>query len=354
MNRRFLSDPERVPLLRQIIVFHDKSDGAGYYHEVLVPFYLSVMSVRAGQPAKSTLSMYSPKVSVCLPPSPVFTRDRGLVLHSHNCYEFTYVLSGSMYQIVEGRRYFFPAGSCCLMNKNTMHAEESTTDFTCVFLCVTDEFLRQLRESSQGFLFPGEPENLQNPVFRFFDRPPEQADADLKDFLDFVPKIAQAEQEKLVRQTFERMLEILIDPDCGATLELQAAFLRLIRSLGDETVFHAEHVTWESSMERMLLPRIDRILNQYHGRISNRELAELLHYNGSYLGRLVKRHTGKSLFDYSMDFTMAYAALRLRQTELPVSAIAAELHFTNHTHFYRIFRTYYGMTPAEYRERGRS
>ena len=351
MNLRFISDPGQIPSLSKIYAFHERPEGASYYHEILVPFSFSIMSVRAGKPEKSTLSIYTPEVSVRLPPSLRYAREKGMTPHFHNGYEFAYVVSGSMYQIVEGRRYYFPAGSCCLMNKNTLHAEESTTDFTCVFLTVTDEFLQQMRENSRNALFPGETEVFRNPIFRFLDRASEQADADLKDFLDFVPKIAQAEQEALVKQTFERMLQVLIDPGCGATWELQAALLQLIRALGDDTVFHREHVTWESSMERLLLSRIDRILNQRHGRITNRELAELLHYNGSYLGRIVKRHTGKSLFDYSMDFTMGFAALELRQTDKSASAIAAELRFTNHTHFYRIFRQHYGMTPSEYRLR---
>ena len=95
--------------------------------------------------------------------------------------------------------------------------------------------------------------------------------------------------------------------------------------------------------------RIDRILSERHGRVTNRELAELLHYNGSYLGRIVKKHTGKSLFEYSMEFTMVEAAELLRKTRLPAAAIAGALRFTNHSHFYRLFKERYGMTPNEYR-----
>ena len=349
MNRRFLSDPGKLPALRKIMAFHDAAEGKSYFHEALAPFTFSLMSIRSDAPEKSTLSIYTPEASVNLPPSPEYMPEMGLSLHHHNCYELTYVLSGSLDLVVEGRRYYYPAGSCFLMNRNTLHAEESGTDFTCIFLTVTDAFIRRLREEGRHFLFPGEQAVFENRIFSFFDREPGEQETSEKDFLDFVPRIDQQRQELLVHRHFEQMLRTLIDPDCGATWELQAQFLRLVRILCDESCFRVQHVTWESNLEKLLLARVDRILSQRHGRITNRELAELLHYNGSYLGRIVKKHTGKSLFDYSMDFAMSYAAARLRQTELSASAIAAELHFTNHTHFYRIFKERFGVTPSEYR-----
>ena len=105
-------------------------------------------------------------------------------------------------------------------------------------------------------------------------------------------------------------------------------------------------------MESSLFARIDQILEDRHGRISHAELAEVLNYNGSYLGRIVKKYTGKSLFDYSMTFTMKYAAKQLRATDKTAAEIAAELQFTNRSHFYRLFKDHFGVTPNQYRRRG--
>lgn len=102
-------------------------------------------------------------------------------------------------------------------------------------------------------------------------------------------------------------------------------------------------------MESLLFSRIDHILCQRHGRVTHAELSAILNYNGSYLGRIVKKYTGKSLFDYSMTFTMAYAAEQLAQSKKSAAQIASELHFSNRSHFYQIFRRYYGMTPKAYR-----
>lgn len=349
MAHRFLTDPEKFPALRGILRTRELPDSDNYFHEVLTPFQLTLMSIRAEEPEKNTLSIYVPGSCVRLPPLPPDVSRQMPNMHSHNCWEFTYVVDGSMYQLVNGKRFYYPAGSCCLMSRNTLHAEEDATDYTCIFLSVTEEFADRLNNYGRGFLFPGEEMAPENGIFRFFDAGKDGRDRPGKDFLDFVPRISQTQRELQVHSLFEQMLQTLIDPAPGATFRLLELMTRLIATLGDERCYNVSHVTAETSVEMLLLSRIDRILSQRSGRVSNRELAELLHYNGSYLGRLVKKHTGRSLFDYSMGFAMAEAAEQLRKTEKPAAAIAADLRFTNLSHFYQLFREQYGMTPGEYR-----
>ena len=148
------------------------------------------------------------------------------------------------------------------------------------------------------------------------------------------------------------MLQTLMLPSYGATYHLQELFLRLIGILDNPDYYNAVHITAKGNMESSLFARIDQILEDRHGRISHAELAEVLNYNGSYLGRIVKKYTGKSLFDYSMTFTMKYAAKQLRATDKTAAEIAAELQFTNRSHFYRLFKDHFDITPNQYRRRG--
>ena len=333
-----------------IIAFHRSEKNDVFYQESLVPFFLMLMNVRASHPEKTSFSLFTPETQLLIPSASGIQGRSVKSQHQHNCFEFTYVLEGSMYQIVEGKRYFYPTGSCCLMNRNTLHTEELSSDYTCIFLSVSPDFVRKLMNEGKPLLFPGEQELYRNLVFNFFQQNLEETDRDTKDFLDFVPRIDQTEQVALVHQIFEDLLHTLVAPAYGASFRLLELLSRLIGVLGDPKLYSGEHVTAQSNVESLLFARIDRILSERHGRITNAELAALLSYNGSYLGRIVKKYTGKSLFDYSMTFTMAYASDQLQHSEKTAAEIATELQFSNLTHFYKIFKDTFGVTPKEYRK----
>lgn len=336
--------------LNQVISFHNSKDPLVFYQEILVPFMLMLMRVDVAYPERSTLSICVPGANFSLSPTRSIQGRQPDSQHQHNCFEFTYVIEGSMYQIVEGRRHFYPTGSCCLMNRNTLHTEELSSDFFCVFFSVSSEFISRLMNYGNGMLFPGEDDLFSNQIFRFFARNLDDTQTDSKDFLDFVPKITETEQVHLVHQIFEDMLKTLLDPGFGATYHLQELFLNLIGILNNPEYYHALHITAKSSMESSLFARIDQILEERHGRITNSELSDILNYNGSYLGRIVKKYTGKSLFGYGMTFTMKYAANQLTQTNKTAADIATELSFSNRSHFYRLFKDHFGVTPNEYRK----
>ncbi|MGE9965791.1 helix-turn-helix domain-containing protein [Fusicatenibacter saccharivorans] len=52
-----------------------------------------------------------------------------------------------------------------------------------------------------------------------------------------------------------------------------------------------------------------------------------------------------------MTFTLKKAEHLLSDTTASISSIALQLGFNNRTHFYKIFKGKYGITPGEYREK---
>ena len=344
--------------LTDLVVYHESKDNITSYRESKIPMFLLLMTNRAYSYGK--MQFFSPEaqyefVSTINPEAQYeFTspdEPEGKVpMHQHNGFEFTIILRGSMYQIVEGKRYYYPAGSCCLMNRNTLHNEELSTDFQCIFVFLSTKFVEQLMGNYENLLFPEDRKIMQNMVFRFMEENLDENHNNTKEFLDFIPKTNQEDQIRPVQQIFEEMKRVMIEKKPGSSYRTLELLLRLFGILSDPDCYNAVHITSHTSMESLLFSRIDHILSKRHGRITHTELAQILNYNGSYIGRIVKKCTGKSLFDYSMKYTMAYAAECLLTTSKSITDIASELDFTNRSHFYKLFRESFGMTPKDYRK----
>ncbi len=85
------------------------------------------------------------------------------------------------------------------------------------------------------------------------------------------------------------------------------------------------------------------------GRLSAEEIASELGIHRTTLNRLFKARTGKSPGDYLRELRVQHALSLLRDTDLPVKAIAAGSGLPYASYFCRMVRKLTGMTPAGYR-----
>jgi AraC-like DNA-binding protein len=79
------------------------------------------------------------------------------------------------------------------------------------------------------------------------------------------------------------------------------------------------------------------------------DFASRLGVTAAYLSRWVSAATGKTAFDLLRSRQLAYAAERLRATQLSVEEIALASAFRSRQTFHRSFFGAYGTTPAAYR-----
>lgn len=86
-----------------------------------------------------------------------------------------------------------------------------------------------------------------------------------------------------------------------------------------------------------------------HARICLDEVAEHLHLNPSYFSRLFKKETGMTFIEYVTSMKMERAKELLDATNHTVGEICERLGYDNQSYFIKTFKSYAGMTPAEYR-----
>lgn len=99
--------------------------------------------------------------------------------------------------------------------------------------------------------------------------------------------------------------------------------------------------------------RIDEVLAYIHNHLAeslnNQLLSDLCHLHPNHFVRFFSKKTGQSPASYVLQCRMDMARHLLIQTELPVLQIAERVGFQDQSHFARIFRRFYAMTPTQCR-----
>lgn len=78
--------------------------------------------------------------------------------------------------------------------------------------------------------------------------------------------------------------------------------------------------------------------------------ADRLHISASYLSRIIKQLTGRTVADYINQMLVMEAAFMLTTTSLTVSQIADRLHFADIASFSKFFLRMKGIAPREFRK----
>jgi len=93
---------------------------------------------------------------------------------------------------------------------------------------------------------------------------------------------------------------------------------------------------------------IDYICENLHTRISINTLSDLVKLNTSYLSRLFKKESGKTISAYIQDKKIETARNMLIYSDFSPALIASILAFPSQSYFTEIFRKKTGMTPKNY------
>ncbi|MDW2800019.1 response regulator [Clostridium boliviensis] len=81
------------------------------------------------------------------------------------------------------------------------------------------------------------------------------------------------------------------------------------------------------------------------------DLSQSLYLNPSYLSQLIKQKTNMTFSDHIQEIRMKQAAVFLQDASVKIYHISSMVGYVNSNNFTRAFRTYYGMTPTEYRSK---
>lgn len=332
-----------------INVRNGESDFSRFYH-MNVPFQLTLEYCDGGKPED-----YVNIVTVSFEKAVLYQEALSVknysyaenAPHLHDFFELVIVLRGTITQKIEGRDYLYPAGSCCLINRNLRHMERYTSQCSVLFIGISPDFITTLFDSAQNALFSSEKKIYDTILYDFITadltHPGERA------YLDFIPAYQNRMPAARLHAIAEAMMQTLLFSSFGASYQLCGQLCSLLSYLSAPSDYHCTTLRLDTNSDFLLFSRITQLFEESDGRMTRSELEQLLHYSGDYLNRIVNKFTGMCLYDYGLTFCMKKAAQYLTETSQSISAIAAKLRFTNRTHFYALFKEKYGVTPKEYR-----
>lgn len=94
---------------------------------------------------------------------------------------------------------------------------------------------------------------------------------------------------------------------------------------------------------------IDFIYCHIYDEIANQDIADYIDLHPAYLSKLFKQTTGIALHQFVVESKLSEAKYLLTNTNLSYEEISNLLHFSNQSHFGKLFKKFTHYTPKEFR-----
>lgn len=258
--------------------------------------------------------------------------------HRHNFFELVFILEGTGKQCINKNKVDYHQGNVFVLTPQDCHSFDIATPTKFVFIRFTDMYFsgtksqHALREHAEWL------KKLEY-IFYNHNRLP---GCILKDANDRY--FAKALVEGIIREYFNKGLyhQEVIRQTLVSLLNIVA------RNIASQ-----EPVEVQANPEKKqilhMLAYIQR--NIYHPEAIRAEaLAEEFHISPSYLGEYFKKHTGVTLQKYISQYKLKVVEARLEFSDMRISEIVRELGFTDESHLNRLFKSYHGISPSEFRK----
>lgn len=267
----------------------------------LFPFHINIASVKSHYPA-----------------------------HRHDYLELSFVIEGTGYQLINGKKYPMIPGTCCFIMPYQIHELFSETPRLRLYNCMFDPNF--LTPSSSGHL------GLNDLLFA-------------KE--DWVPsvQVGGIQCELMIAMAQNMLDEFKTDGPWR---------IELIRSKLSEFLIHFDRLRRQagsklnaisSSRHNSIWPIVHYVHTNYGKLITLSSLAEHFGVNRSHLSAEFTKHLGINFVRFLHEVRIRHARSLLISTEMGIFDIALEVGFGSFKSFSRCFRELNGIAPSQYRKR---
>lgn len=236
-------------------------------------------------------------------------------LHVHKSFEITLVLSGSIQQMCNGTTTTLTEGYVTFISPNCIHQYYSSG------------------EKAKIINLTFHSDIVSNDVWKYVD-------------MTKVPLIMKLEGDALVAIKDTLNSIHALSPGYMEPLEKSVYLKNMIEWLVLKLFSYANSSVMK---EDSFSPAVIYIHSNFTRDITEKEVAEFMHYSPSYFSMLFKRKFGIAFKTYVLNLRLDYAAGLLESTNMPVHKVCEQCGFVTPVYFSRAFKKHFGLAPIEYR-----
>lgn len=256
--------------------------------------------------------------------------------HKHDFLEMTFVCSGSIHQTIEGENLEIKKGEIILLDMNVEHSiEEAEVDDIAINVLIKKEFFDWMFLSQIAY----------NDLISNFVVKALYGKGDIKQYIHF----KTSENDRV----WDFMLQILAEyyeERNGMETAIRAYMLLLFNELlRDYEKYLSSKMVYK--IDSTIATEMINYINSNYKDLNLKAMSEHFNYNPDYIGKLVKKTTGKNLKDLVKEQRMRQAEYLLKNSDMAIVDIVSEVGYSNVTYFYKQFKEEFGITPDEYRKK---
>lgn len=271
--------------------------------------------------------------------------EESLLFHNHNFYEIMIVLQGEIDVVFEGLTYTYHPGDVSIVNREIIHLEKGYGNYKAAFLALLPDFMWS--GDVRNIFCDANQVGKETALFFKIDRENELQRK--RSYIRYIRRESEKEQFA-AEQEIEEFSKDLTERKPGLYFLCYTHLIRLFTILADKKQYQTQRIDMGVAKEQDLVREVCRYLNDRKGPITADALAKTMNYSSNYISGLFRKYLDTSVLQYNREVRLKEAERLLRKSDKSVSEIAYETGYENRSHFYRIFKEKYGMTPMEYRE----
>lgn len=257
------------------------------------------------------------------------------VLHNHQYIELIYVAEGTVNNLMENAALDMKEGDVCILSPNSYHALLCTDDRSCILnIMIGKKFF------DQNFLYV-----LSGGVIA-----------------DFMEQILFARatspyiffptgKDPWLHSLAQHMVTDKVQKKHCSDYSISLLTGDFLIHLSREYEALAAVPSAKNDQPNDFIVAVLSYLNVNYARTTLEKTAKFFGYSPAYLSRTIHENVGKTFSALMTEIQMKHAAQLLTDTELTITEIAQETGCFDSSHLSKKFRTLYGISPSDYRQR---